>query len=302
MSRRLQFLFVPIIASIAILWAYWPTIREMTDRWADDPQYSHGYLVPLFSLFLLWFNRELIRGKLLLPCWWGIAFLAAGLGLWGVGTHFFFNWFAEISILFCLAGLALVIGGWPALRWSWQPILFLGFMVPLPYRIQTLLGGRLQQIATGMSTYAIQTLGAPAIKEGNVILINDVKIGVVEACNGLGMLMTFFAISTALAMMLRSSEKWVRAVVIVSAVPVAVLANVARITATGILLNASQDRLAHIVFHDIAGLLMMPFAIAILFLEMHLLRRIIVERPISSKDPRAAMINPTIARAAPTAR
>jgi len=302
MSPRLKYLFLPIIAGVAMTWAYWPTLAEMAERWTEDPQYSHGFLVPLFSGFLLWYKRAEIQDKQLSPSWWGIAFLGAGLGLWILGTHFFFNWIAEISILFCLAGLAVVVGGWTALRWSWQPILFLGFMVPLPYRIQTMLGGKLQSIATAMSTYAIQTLGAPAIREGNVILINDVKVGVVDACNGLGMLMTFFAISTAFVMILRSSELWVRAIVVVSAVPVAILANVARITVTGLLFNASQEHLANVVFHDVAGLLMMPLAIVILFLELRLLRRVLVERPDSAKGKSISFDSRGVMTPAPVTR
>ncbi len=287
-------------ALAAIAWAYWPTIVEMGERWVEDPQYSHGFLVPVFSGYLLWSHRKGILGKSLVGSWWAIAFLAAGFALWGLGTHFFFNWFCEVSMLIALAGLAVAIGGWTALRWSWQAILFLGFMVPIPYRLQTVMGGRLQQIATSMSTYAIQTLGAPAIREGNVILINDVKIGVVEACNGLGMLMTFFAISTAMVMLLPSLAKWIRAVLLFSAIPVAIFANVVRITATGLLMNASQMRAAHVVFHDIAGLLMMPLAIVILFVEIRFLKMLLVELPVGGKSAKD-FLNPLgVASSAPS--
>jgi exosortase len=261
-----------------LLWAYWPTLAEMAERWADDPQYSHGYLVPIFSLYLLWSRRELLTVGDPQPTWWGVAFLLAGIGLRGVGTFFYFGWFDAISLLFCLAGLALVAGGWRALRWSWPAILFLGFMAPLPYRFQIALGGTLQRVATHMSTYALQTLGAPAVSEGNIILLNDVRIGVVEACNGLGMLVTFFALATAVAMLLRSGGWWLRLIVILSAVPVAILANVVRITATGLLYDAAQTDAARIVFHDVAGWLMMPLAVLVLLLEVHVLRRLVVER------------------------
>jgi exosortase len=302
MGRRLGYSFVSIIGLAALSWAYWPTVRELAERWAEDPQYSHGFLVPLFSAFLLWHRRREIASLKLSPSWWGIAFAGAGLGLWILGTRFFFAWFSEISILICIAGLVLTVGGWRALRWSWQAILFLGFMVPLPYRIQTVLGGRLQQTATVVSTYAIQTLGAPAIREGNVILINDVKIGVVEACNGLGMLVTFFAISTGMAMLMRSSQTWVRAIVIVSAAPVAILSNVARITVTGLLFNANQNHLARVAFHDIAGLMMMPLAIAILFLELHVLKRLVVERPANDLESKGFNSNRAAIARVPAAR
>jgi len=284
MMKKLSFWLVLIALGSGIFWAQWTTIREMADLWADDPQYSHGYLVPLFSAFLLWFRRGQLAEVRLVPNWWGVAILVLGIGLWGAGTYFFFPWVASISLLFCLAGLAVVAGGWPALRWSAQAIFFLGFMVPLPYRIQTALSGTLQSIATKMSTYLLLTFGAPAISEGNIILINDVRMGIVEACSGLGMMMTFFALSTALALLMRKSELWLRIVVAVSAIPVSVLANVARITVTGLLYNAAQDQLARLVFHDVAGWLMMPLALALLFLAIHVLKRLIIDRP--KRDPR----------------
>jgi len=259
-----------------ILWAYFPMIADMAERWADDPQYSHGYFVPLFAVVLLCLRRKDFRQVETAPSWWGMGLLSVALGLWLAGMVFFFTWFAAISLLFCLAGLAVVLGGWTALRWSWPSIVFLAFMVPLPYRVQNGLGGGLQRIATVASTYALQTLGTSAVREGNIILVNDARIGVVEACSGLGMLVTFFALATAVALLLRTSEWWLRTALVVSAIPVAIVANVIRITATGLLYGAGQDRLAQVLFHDVAGWLMMPLAVAMLLAEVHVLRRLVV--------------------------
>jgi exosortase len=282
MSLRPRHAVVPILLGVLLGWAYWPTVREMIERWTSDPQYSHGYIVPLFSASLLWLRRRDVGGAELVPSWWGIPVLGLGLLVWGAGTYFFVPWFEAVSLLASLTGLVLVAGGRPMLRWSWQAIAFLGFMVPLPYRLHTALGGALQSLATKLSTYLLQTFGAPAIAEGNLILVNDVKLGIVEACSGLGMLVTFFALATALAMVLRSAEWWKRLLIVASAIPVAVAANVVRITVTGLLYDLGQNGLARAVFHDVAGLLMMPLALAILFLELHVLRRLIMER--SAKD------------------
>jgi exosortase len=191
--------------------------------------------------------------------------------------------------------VAVALGGWKALRWSWQPILFLGFMAPLPYRLQNTLGGSLQAIATRIGTYALQVFGVPAISEGNVILVNDVKIGIVEACSGLGMLVTFFALAAALVFLLRSLEPWLKCVIVLSAPPVAILANVIRITVTGFLYSISRDDWAHRVFHDGAGWLMMPLAIGMLFAEIHILKKLIIDRPTRSM-PKAVAVVPGLRR------
>ena len=134
----------------------------------------------------------------------------------------------------------------------------------------------LQHFATVASTYLLQTLGLSAVSEGNVILIGDVKLGVVEACSGLGMLLTFFALSTAVALVL--ARTWTdRLVLFASAVPVALVANVSRITVTGVLYVMVGGDVARVVYHDLAGWLMMPLALVLLWLELKFLGRLYVD-------------------------
>src|SRR5205085_3020112 len=133
-----------------------------------------------------------------------------------------------------LAGTCVCLGGRPALWWAWPAIAFLMFMLPLPYRAELALSHPLQSFATFCSTYSLQTLGFAAVSEGNVIILDNTRIGVVEACNGLGMLVTFFAMTTGTVLIVRRSLIEML-VIIVSAVPIALIANVTRITGTSIL-------------------------------------------------------------------
>jgi exosortase len=276
MDRRRTPPVVLILVALAIVfWAYWATLAEVVERWSIDPQYSHGFLVPLFSAYLLWMRRDHLRSPDLGARWWGVGILLLGV-LLRLASHYLYQpWLDTGSLLVCLAGLAAAAGGRRALAWSLPAILFLVFMLPLPYRMQTMLGGSLQRMATAASTYALQTFGVPAVAEGNVILLTNTRLGVVEACNGLSMLFTFFALATAVAMLTRRG--WPEKIVIfLSAVPIAVLANVIRITVTGLLFEASRDDLARVVFHDLAGWLMMPLALGMLFLELFVLGRSVV--------------------------
>ncbi len=138
-----------------------------------------------------------------------------------------------ISLVPALAGVVLLAGGASLLRWSWPAIAFLAFMLPLPFTIEAALAHPLRRVATVASTYVLQTIGCPAFAEGNVILIEDCRLGVAEACSGLGMLLTFFALSTAFALVVQRPLVD-RLVLVASAVPVAVAANVVRISATGV--------------------------------------------------------------------
>jgi exosortase len=278
---------------LAVLWSYWPTFTSMAERWRNDPQYSHGFLIPLFSAYLLWSRRGLLAGPVR-GNWAGPAVVVAGMALRAVGAVFFVGWFEALSVLVCLAGVVVALAGWRGLRWAWPAVLFLIFMAPLPYALQTSMSGSLQRIATKASTYLLVTAGVPAVSEGNVILLsNDTRIGVVEACSGLGMLMTFCALSVAVVLLLRSEPVWAKILILLSTVPVAVLVNVVRITATGFLYDRSRDEWARWVFHDVAGWLMMPAGVLLFFALLWLMHRIIVpvtETPAAKRPAVASII------------
>jgi exosortase len=258
----------------ATVWAYWPTLADIADRWASDPQYSHGFLVPLFSAYLLWSRRGMLAGADLTPRWWGVGIVLVGAAL-RLAAHYAYQPVLESgSLLVVLLGLVAACGGRGAVRWAWPGVLFLGFMIPLPFRLQTMLGGRLQQVATVASTFALQTVGIPAVSQGNVIQLSNEPIEVAAACSGLSMLVTFLALAAAVAILIQGWPQ--RIAVLLSALPIAVASNVVRITVTGILYEMNQGELARKVFHDGAGYLMMPLALGMMFLLLHVLGRVIV--------------------------
>jgi exosortase len=204
------------------------------------------------------------------------------------------DWIDAVSLLFTLAGLCLLVGGQPLLRWAWPAGVILCFMLPLPYQAEVALAQPLQRIATLASTYALQTVGFPAVAEGNIILIDDLPIGVLEACSGLGMLMTFFALSTAVALMVRRPLAE-RLILTASAVPIGVCVNIVRITVTGILHKTAGSAIANAVFHDLAGWLMMPLALGLLCLEMLYLSRLFPGYAPAPAVPRASNFHDRVA-------
>jgi exosortase len=269
---------VPLAALGAILvWAYTPTFAALARRWSYDPQYSHGFLVPLFAAALLWSRRERLRAAGLRPSWHGLGLLALGGLLRLLGAWFYLEWLDAASLLPTLAGCCVLLLGWRGLSAAWPAIAFLGFMVPLPYKAQAALAGPLQHAATLGSTFALQTLGVPAVAEGNVILLDDIRLGVEDACSGLAMLVTFFALATAVAVVVR--KPWTdRVIVVASAVPIALLTNVVRITVSGVLHEKVGHDIARAVFHDWAGWFMMPLALGLLAAVPALLSRLFVPR------------------------
>jgi exosortase len=259
-----------------LAWAYWPTLAAMADKWQNDPQYSHGYLVPLFSLALLWLRRDRLQSVQQQYNWWGVALLTGGALLHFAGAYVYLDWLEATALIPFLAGVCVLLGGWSALRWAWPALAFLMFMMPLPHRVETALGLPLRRIATISSTYALQTLGVPSLAEGNTIWLQSGPIDVVEACSGLSMLMIFFALATAVAVVIRR-PLLDRLALVASAVPIAIAANVVRISATGVVQVLISRDLALRLFHDWAGWLMMPLALALLWGELWLLSHLLVE-------------------------
>ncbi len=154
-------LFVPLTV---LVWAFWPTLTELFHVWCNDPQYSHGFLVPLFAAFLLWMRRDLLKEDAgrpswwstlgrqpvrngarpvhtneLRPSWWGLPVLAFGIGLHlyagYYGGYYAYSWLDAVALVPCVAGLWITAGGRTAWRWGWPAIAFLLFMIPMPYRL-----------------------------------------------------------------------------------------------------------------------------------------------------------------------
>lgn len=261
---------VGVVASL-----FWTPVAQMASRWAVDPSYTHGFLVPLFSLYLLWHRRTLLVASA--PAlWWGIGFIVLATGLMLAGAALFYQTLAHYSLPFFLTGVCLVLGGWPGLKWAWPSLAFLFFMVPLPGPLADALGAPLQRAATIASTYAIQVVGVPAVAEGNVILLSKEPIGVAEACSGLRMLVLFLAIAAGFVLLI-GRKPWEKLLLLASAVPIAIGANVARITLTAMMYEWVGETAAQLVFHDLAGWLMMPLAVVLLIAEATLLSKLLVD-------------------------
>jgi exosortase len=267
-----------LIALLGLLvYVYWNSLdsRGAKQFW-DNPKYSHGWLVPIFTVILLWMRHEPFGPVTAVARWAGVALLSAGLGL-RLGATFFSSHVPEmVSFVPAVAGVFLLVGGWKMLRWAGPAVAFLIFMFPLPGFLDARLLAPLQKIATMASTYALQTIGIPSYSEGNRIVIGEVQLGVVEACSGLRMLTIFVALAVAITLV-TDRPIWERIVIVLSAVPIALAVNITRITVTGILHLTAGPELADMVFHDLAGWFMMPMALGLLYVEFQILSHLLIE-------------------------
>jgi exosortase len=256
---------------------------ELFEIWESDPQYSHGYLVPVFALVLLWLRRDRCELGKMQPSLWGVVIIAIGCLIRLAGGHYHYFWLERTAVLPVIIGAVMTLGGTAALRWSWPALAFLAFALPLPSGLSVAMAQPLQSIGTISSSYLLELFGFPAVTEGNVILLSQTDLGVIEACSGMRMLMTFFAIAAAVALLSKGSI-WARLLLFGSAVPIALIVNILRITVTGILYETASKRLAEMVFHDLAGWLMIPMALGFLWLTNWYLSRLLVVGAADEKD------------------
>lgn len=277
LDDRSQKISLGILAALtaALAVAYLDTLSITFEFWTK-PEYSHGYLVPAFALVLLWLRYEPFTPVPMAERWWGVAIVAGSL-LLRMSVAFFSLIIPDmVTLIPALLGIFVIVGGWRALRWSWPAILFLVFMFPLPDALERGLLAPLQKFATMASTHVLQTLGLGAYREGNRIIIGELQMGVVDACAGLRMLTIFFALCTAITMVV-AMPIWQRVVIILSAIPIALLVNIIRISVTGVLYVTTSEEVAEKVFHDLAGWVMMPMALGLLYCEYQILNHLFIE-------------------------
>lgn len=265
-----------ICATVAVVWAYWPVLQTFWQRWDSDPQYSHGSLVPLMALGLIWLRGVPVADRDVRPSWLGLPLLLAGLGMRHWGSGLYFEWIEWISFLPTLAGACLMVTGVPMFRHLWPSIAFLVFMIPLPYRAELLILQPLQGLATICSTFVLQTLGFAARSEGHVVWIGETAVGVTQACSGLRMLTGFLALSVGTVLVIE--RDWLKkATLLFSTVPIALLCNITRVTTTGIAYALTGSQEWQKQCHDWLGFSMPLLAMGLLWVELQTLDALLID-------------------------
>jgi exosortase len=247
----------------ACVWSYWPTLVEMVGQWANQPDYSHGYLVIPIALFFLWTKRSRIPRRSFHPSISGAALLLFACSLHVAAGAFYMAPLDGWTIPIWVAGAVWLLFGWRVLVWSLPSIAFLWFMIPIPYQAESWLSLPLQSVATKLSTVCLLMLGQPALSEGHTIWIGEHQLFIEEACSGLRIFVGVFALAFAYALFSRWSW-WQKALALVAALPIAIVANVIRIVTTGLLYQFVSSEAGMHFSHDLSGIIMIPFA-AVLF-------------------------------------
>jgi exosortase len=273
--------FFPIaVAVISFLALYHHVIFELVQDWSSNDNYSHGFLVPLISGYLIWQNREKISLFEAKPSNIGLLFLLISLFFFivaHIGAELFTMRF---SMLLVLWSLALSFFGWHVAKIVSLPIAYLLFMVPIPAIIWNKIAFPLKLFATQMAVGLIKILNITVYSEGNIIFLSNTTLEVVDACSGLRSLTTLLALSAAFAI-ITDHTRLKKFILFLSAVPLAILLNIVRLSATAVLAKHFGPQVAQGFLHEVSGIVVFLLALILLFMFNKLLLRIPPRNPTS---------------------
>ncbi|MGH7398563.1 MAG: exosortase/archaeosortase family protein, partial [Candidatus Rokuibacteriota bacterium] len=242
---------------------YWPILAALVAQWWDDANYTHGFLVPLFSGFLVWRERARLTAVVPRGSLPGLAVLIGGLGILILGNIGAENFLMRASLIIVLSGLVLFHLGTGVLRILFFPLAFLFFMVPLPAVIFYAVTFPLQRLAAENAAWTLDLLGVPVLLDGNIIHLSQITLGVTEACSGIRSLISLLAGAAAWAY-LTLPVGLIAVAFVLSAIPITIFANAARVVATGLIGQWLGVEYASGFFHEFAGLAVYTFALACL--------------------------------------
>jgi exosortase len=259
---------VPKIQALALLllllWLYHSILFRLVAQWGNDPNFSHGYFVPAFALYVLWSDRAKLRAIVPAPSWAGLPVVVLGLLMLVVGVLGVEIFTERSSILILLAGLIVVFLGWKFFRAVLFPWAFLFLMIPLPNLILQRITFPLQLLASKLATFMLRVAGIAVNLQGNVIYLASMTLEVIEACSGIRSLLSLITLALIYGYLMEK-RIWVRVVLACSAVPIAVFANGFRIFGTGVLGQYWDPDKAQGFFHEFQGWLIFVVSLLLLF-------------------------------------
>ena len=256
----------------AFVYLYASVLPNLVADWGNDPDYSHGFLIPVLSGYFLWERRHTLAQLPVQPSSVGFLVMLLGIALLLLGQVGAELFLMRVSLVVLIAGLVLYHGGWRYLKGMAFPIVFLLFMIPWPAIILNALTLPLQLLAARLSTASLQLMNLPVYREGNVIFLPHATLEVVEACSGIRSLVSLLALAVVFAYMTQR-HVWKIVVLVVSATPIAIIANAFRIWGTGVLAHVYGPQAAEGFYHTFAGWLVFVIAFVLLTVEGAVLSR-----------------------------
>jgi len=261
-----------IVTLVLAFITYWGGIAEAVRRWNVQEEYSHGFLIPLVSLYILWEKKNLILSSVTRPMWSGYFLILLSLLVYILGELSALFILIQYSFVMTLVGLSMIFLG-KASRYTLAPILLLLFAIPLPYVIEVVLTAKLQLVSSWLGVQVIRLFDIPVYLEGNIIDLGVYKLQVVEACSGLRYLFPLMSLGFIAAYFYRASF-WKKAVIFLATIPITILMNSFRIGVIGVLVDNWGIAQAEGFLHDFEGWIIFMACAGLLALLIWLMEKL----------------------------
>lgn len=261
------------LLAAAFLFFFHNTLADLVADWSTNDNYSHGFLIPLISGYMVWQKRESLAEIPARVNFWGLGVVAMGVVLHVLGNVGAELFTMRFSLVILVAGLVAYLFGFRMLRAVAVPVAYLIFMIPLPAILWNKIAFPLQLFAAKLTAEVVRFAGISILREGNVLHLANTSLEVVDACSGLRSLTSLLALSGAFAYItpLRNASRWI---LFLAAVPIAVFVNIVRLTATAIMARYIGEEAAHGFLHDMSGMVVFGLAFVLVFAFSVLLSRI----------------------------
>jgi exosortase D (VPLPA-CTERM-specific) len=278
-----------LLASFGLL--YWRVIAKLVFDWSHDENYSHGFLIVPIALYFVWERRARLSAATSRPRALGLAVVLASVALLAAGILGAELFLTRISMLGVTAGTILFLLGWQHLAILAFPLAFLLLMIPIPAIVFNQIAFPLQLLASRFGEAALTVVGIPVLREGNVITLATTSLEVAEACSGIRSLISLLTLAIVYGY-LAESRIWVRVVLALSAIPVAIVANGVRVAGTGVAAHYLGLEAAMGFFHTFSGWLVFLVAFALLFV-VHRVVLLVAPVRMAGRGPATEAIKPT---------
>jgi len=262
-----------VMITACLIFLYAPVMKGLVSVWINMPDFSHGFLIPIVSLYFVYERRRQLRVLNPSSNWVGLGLIIFGILLLLLGNLATEYFTMRFSLLVVLGGILLFLLGREFFENLLFPLIFLIFMIPIPSILMDRITFPMQLFASKVAANTLYLTGIPVLREGNVMLLANTSLEVAEACSGIRSLISLLALSVVFAYF-SQKETWKRILLILSTLPIAIIANAARVTGTGILAHHYGDKVAQGFFHGFSGWILFVVAFVCLFVVGSLLSRI----------------------------
>jgi len=264
-ENRISLVLFGFLFGVFII-VFFPIWQRLIQAWASSDDYSHGFLIVPLSLYIIWQKRKFLKETPTNPSWGVFPLVFLSLFLYLAAEYAEIRTLATLSMLLFIGSSLIFLFGFQIFKICIFPLFLLLFMIPVPAQIYAALTIPLQLFVTKLTVFFASGMGVPILREGNVLFLPEHTLQVVQACSGLRSIMSLLTLGIVISYFTLTSN-FLRTFLTLSAIPVAIMVNVARVLAMVIAFYFFNYDLTHGTVHTVFGTSIFVLAI-VLFLVL----------------------------------